>query len=129
MEKICLLNGLRCEHKFDSFSTDCMSKNCYVYNLYQEHCKEDQKIKLFNKLETPKSEIKIKFNWKRWNPEERSSDMNSNLSFIKFHMSDFIYIIAVKDLHILKKTTDDIEWISDIPTKIINTFYYVGYEE
>lgn len=52
--------------------------------------------------------------WKRWNPNDRTCEMNMKPDFIRFKGESKVTIIPVSRLHRIGKNTTDINWIAEI---------------
>lgn len=53
--------------------------------------------------------------WKRWNPNDRTCEMNVKPVFIRFKGESKVTIIPISKLYCIGKNVTDIDWIAEIP--------------
>lgn len=58
---------------------------------------------------------KVNLCWKKWNPNDRTCEMNIKPDFIRFKGESKVTIIPVSRLYQIGKNVTDIDWIAEIP--------------
>lgn len=58
---------------------------------------------------------KVNLCWEKWDPNDRTCEMNMKPDFIRFKGESKVTIISVSRLHQIGKNTTDIDWIAEIP--------------